>query len=942
MNRWQQIEKICQSALELDESQRTTFLKEACGGDEELHREVESLMKFGSRGEGFIEQRAFDVVAKMIAQQKPESLIGQRIGSYQVLSLLGAGGMGVVYKARDSRLNRVVAIKVLPSDKVSDPQRKHRFSQEARAASALNHPNIITLHDVGNESGIDYIVMEFVAGKSLDRLIPRKGMRLGEALKLAVQMADALARAHSTGIIHRDLKPTNVMVTDDGLAKVLDFGLAKLTEQESGEGETRTLQSQTEEGMIIGTLSYMSPEQAEGRKVDARSDIFSFGSVLYEMVSGQRAFQGDSNLSTLAAIVNQEPKPIRQLVPGIPPDLEKVIHRCLRKDPERRFQYMADIKVALQDLKEESESGTAAQPQVLNQLPRRAWVWAVAVLAIVAIAVASWLIRATGGRPQAAPKVAPLTSYAGIERSPSFSPDGNQVAFSWNGEKQDNFDIYIKPIGSPTAERLTMDPAEDGSPAFSPDGRSIGFVRVAKERATFIILPAIGGPERPVAEVPATYLRNGIMPSFAWFPDAKWVITDGLVLLSTENGQTRRLTTPPTKSSSDSSPAISPDGRTVAFVRDVGLVAPHIYLLDLTEGLKPKGEPRRLTSLNARSPAWAPSGREIIFASGPFVGNSLWRVPASGAGEPAQLPFSVGGASSPAISRTGNRLAYHRDAVDSNIWRLSLSSPGMSSASSESFISSTRRDMAAQYSPDGKRIAFESDRSGLHGIWVCNADRSHCMDLFLQPGANCGTARWSPDGQRVAFDCIQEGNLDIYVIRASGGKPIPLTTGSAHDDAPSWSRDGKWVYFTSNRSGRFEVWKVPAGGGEAVPVTRNGGGTAFESPDGESIYYIKGNNFSGPVWKMPVSGGEESQVLPFVVDRAFSLVKEGIYFIPGPSGDRKSSIQFLSFATGKVKTVARMSGRPSEGLSVSPDGRSLLFSQDDQSGSDLILVENFQ
>jgi eukaryotic-like serine/threonine-protein kinase len=273
MNRWEQVEKLCQAALELEVNQRAAFLKQACAGDEELRREVESLLRFDKRGERFIEQPAVELAAKMIAQEKPESLIGQQLGSYQILSLLGAGGMGVVYKARDTRLNRSVAIKVLPVDRMSDPERKRRFIQEARAASALNHPNIITLYDIGSESGIDFIVMEYVAGKTLDQRIPRKGMRLNEALKVAIQMADALAKAHSAGIIHRDLKPTNVMVTDDGLVKVLDFGLAKLTEvSDSNEGTTRTLQSLTEEGMIIGTLSYMSPERAEGKKVDARAE----------------------------------------------------------------------------------------------------------------------------------------------------------------------------------------------------------------------------------------------------------------------------------------------------------------------------------------------------------------------------------------------------------------------------------------------------------------------------------------------------------------------------------------------------------------------------------------------------------------------------------------------------------------------------------------------
>src|SRR5262245_42152819 len=234
MSRWEQVESLCQAALELEESQREAFLKEACAGDEELRQEVVSLLRFEARGDRFIAEPALEVAAKMVVQE-PQSLIGQQLGSYQILSLLGAGGMGIVYKARDTRLNRPVAIKVLPPDRVSDPERKRRFIQEARAASALNHPNIITIHDIGSKKGIDFIVMEYVAGKTLDRLIPRKGMRQAETLKLAVQMADALTKAHSAGIIHRDLKPSNVMVTEDGVVKVLDFGLAKLTEVERTE-----------------------------------------------------------------------------------------------------------------------------------------------------------------------------------------------------------------------------------------------------------------------------------------------------------------------------------------------------------------------------------------------------------------------------------------------------------------------------------------------------------------------------------------------------------------------------------------------------------------------------------------------------------------------------------------------------------------------------------
>ena len=285
-------------------------------------------------------------------------MVGQSIAHYRILEKLGEGGMGVVYKARDTHLDRFVAIKVLPPERVADPERKRRFVQEAKAASALNHPNIITIHDIARHQGVDFMVMEYVPGKTLDQLIRRKGLPLGEALKYAAEIADALATAHGAGIVHRDVKPSNVMVTEKGRVKVLDFGLAKLTEPvAAGEEEpTRTLKPRTQEGMILGTVAYMSPEQAEGKKVDARSDIFSFGALLYEMVTGQRAFQRDTKMSTLAAIINEEPKPLHEAAAGIPSELERIITRCLRKDAAKRWQTMADLNVALEELREESES----------------------------------------------------------------------------------------------------------------------------------------------------------------------------------------------------------------------------------------------------------------------------------------------------------------------------------------------------------------------------------------------------------------------------------------------------------------------------------------------------------------------------------------------------------------------------------------------------------
>jgi len=276
---------------------------------------------------------------------------GSRLGPYEILDLLGAGGMGEVYKARDTRLNRLVAIKVLPTERMADEGHKQRFVQEAQAASALNHSNIITIHDIAADGGRDYIVMEYVAGKTLEGLIPGTGFGLAELLRIAIQAAEGLSAAHAAGIVHRDLKPSNIIVSDTGQVKILDFGLAKLTEpvHTSENDATRTVHAKTDPGTVLGTVHYMSPEQAEGKALDARSDIFSFGTVLYEMATGRRAFAGNSQAAIMAAILYKEPEPLGEVAPHLPPELERIIMRCLRKDPPKRQQHMSDVKVLLEE-----------------------------------------------------------------------------------------------------------------------------------------------------------------------------------------------------------------------------------------------------------------------------------------------------------------------------------------------------------------------------------------------------------------------------------------------------------------------------------------------------------------------------------------------------------------------------------------------------------------
>jgi eukaryotic-like serine/threonine-protein kinase len=447
------------------------------------------------------------------------SITGQTFLHYRILEKVGEGGMGAVYKAQDTHLDRIVAVKVLPADKTADPDRKQRFVLEAKAASSLNHPNIIVVHDIASDRGHDFIVMEYVDGKTLDQLIGRKGMRLNDALGLAVQVAEGLAKAHAAGIVHRDLKPTNIMVTGEGRVKILDFGLAKLTEDVEADyfGPTLTLdrpeKPRTEEGFIMGTVDYMSPEQAEGKRVDSRSDVFSFGSVLYEMLTGSKAFHRESRMSTLAAILREEPKPAAQLNESLPPEIEQALLRCLRKDPQRRWQNMSDLKVVLQDLKEDSESGKLRAPQAaVSRLWKRPFVLiGLGSLSLMA-AILLWIfIPKKAGPPEF--EITRLTFDSGLTWSPAFSPDGKMIAYASDRSGDGSQDIWVQQIAGGTPLRLTTDPADDNMPCFSPDGSKIVFCSERGGGGIYEV-GTLGGAERRIA-------GRGVHPRYS--PDGAWI-----------------------------------------------------------------------------------------------------------------------------------------------------------------------------------------------------------------------------------------------------------------------------------------------------------------------------------------------------------------------------------------------------------------------------------
>jgi eukaryotic-like serine/threonine-protein kinase len=865
--------------------------------------------------------------------------------------------MGEVYRARDPRLGREVAIKVIPEAVARDLVTLARFEREARSVAALSHPNILAIHDFAKQGDVSFAVMELLEGESLGERIARSRLSWRKAVEIGVAIADGLAAAHSKGIIHRDLKPANAFVTSDGRVKILDFGIARVVPARAdSDTSVPTDARATEPGTIVGTVGYMSPEQIRGLPADARSDIFSFGCVLYEMLAGRRAFARDTSAETLTAILREEPPPLSPSAETFG-ELERIVSHCLEKSPEERFQSARDLAF---HLRETLAASTAARPK-RRPLPRRAsriaWLSGAALLVLGTAAFFAWRARRspTSGEPL---RAVALTTFSGVERYPSLSPDGDEVAFIWNGPKADNEDVYVQRIGSGSPLRLTTDPASDVNPVWSPDDRWIAFLRgnsagpMSRSRYELVLVPPLGGPERRVAEVRIREVEWPSQAHLAWCPDASCLVVtdspgeekpDALFVVSVETGEKRQLTRPQPTVLVDTSPAVSPDGRALVFRRTVSYSIGELYGLALADGMSAAGEPERRTTaaFNADHPAWLPGGKEILVSAR----GGLWRLSLSGDDAPARLPFVGEDGLLPSVShpRPGkrSRLVYARSFIDGNIWRIDVPNPGAAAPSPPAVaISSTRSEVHPNFSPDGRRVAFTSTRSGPWEIWISDPDGGNAVKLTSMDANATGGPSWSPDGRWIVFGSDQPGQFDLYVISASGGKPRRLTSHPAFDQSAIFSRDGRWIYFTSNRTGNFQIWKMPATGGDAIQITRNGGWIVSEAPDGAHLYYIDIPMTPKPVWRVPVAGGEPVKVVDGVVGWFFQAAEKGIYYAEQPAGQTR--LMFYDFATGRSTTIAGNLGQIEFTPGVSPDGRTILYSRVDSTVDDLMLVENFR
>jgi len=882
-------------------------------------------------------------------------MLNRQLGPYTIVAPLGAGGMGEVYRARDSKLGRDVAIKILPESFAADPERRARFDREARILATLNHPNIGAIYGLEESNGVAALVLELVEGMTLADRIERGPLKLSQTITIARQIVDALDAAHEKGIVHRDLKPANVILqgttdisTTDIRAKVLDFGLARSARQRLEEDPTISINN-TAVGRIVGTPAYMSPEQARGFAIDARTDVWGFGCVLYEMLVGRPAFRGATTSDTIVKILEHDPD-WSVLPSSTPAAIRRLLTRCLEKDPKRRLHAIADAKFEL----DEVLAGNKANVETVS--PARtpaAWLIA-AIVVVLALSAGAWALWSTRNSNLPPPRVMPLTSYPGIEASPTFSPDGKQVAFSWDGEKGNNEDIYVVIVGADNPLPITKDPARDISPAWKPDGSQIAFARMESGRVSIYLVSPLGGSERKLADFSALpYSGAGpietVDPRLSWSPDGRWLTVtqvtsgteSGVFLLGQDGAKIALLKAKPDDKLRVA--VFSPQGTELALVND-GFV-------DVAEFTSNPptlaAAPRRLTSYlgYVSGLAWTADGKSLLFGRSRYPAPDppyLWRLPASGGGSPERIDIA-GVASNPAVSAAESRLAFVRRGLNVDLFKLE------EGKEPEEFLASTFNEQDASFSHDGSKIAFASDRAGEgHEILIAQADGSNRRSLTNGKYRPEGSPRWSPNDDRLAFDGQGDDGLrHVYLIDPAGG-PVQMIPGKpgSRDQVPSWSRDGKWIYFGSTRSGRPEVWRAPAAGGTAEPVTTTGGEYAFESWDGLRLYYLRPINGVQTVFSKPIAGGAERSLGIQLNFWNYVPGEKGLYYMPLRQGLRAPftyEVRLLETATGHDRLIHSLrlaSGSP--GLTVTQDGKTIVMAGVAVMTQDLIRIENFR
>ncbi|MGI8783714.1 MAG: protein kinase domain-containing protein [Acidobacteriota bacterium] len=857
---------------------------------------------------------------------------GSSLGAYENLQLIGAGGMGEVYRAHDTRLGRDVAIKVLPDAFIHDPERLARFEREARLLASLNHPKIGSIYGLEESGSMRFLVLELIPGETLaERIaatsVPRASARgqssqpshtlgIEDSLEICRQIAEALQAAHEKGIIHRDLKPANIKVTPEGKVKVLDFGLAKaFTTEESSPNLTMspTLTGASQQsGVILGTAAYMSPEQARGKPLDKRTDIWSFGCVLYECLTGQRPFAGDTVSDSIAAILGRDPD--WNALPGDTPSrIKDLLRRCLRKDRDRRLHDIADARIEIEEALEhpsEVSSVSASIPGALDlRRPRTIHPWVTLALAAVAtgaVAVAIWSFYhpaqsgvtelATAGR------TSQVTTSSSLDIFPTLSPDGSSIAYS--SDRSGNFEIYVKQMTAGGREiQLTSDGEQNFQPAWSADGQRIAYHK--KNRGGIWLMPALGGIPRQLTDF-------GSSP--AWSRDGAWIVfqSDPLIDLgvtsfpamppstiwtvSLQGGQPRQITKAGIPQGGHGSPCWSPDGKRIIFVTSDISLSEVWSVTAAGQDVK-----RILQGQRFLNPVFSPDGQYIYYSASSRDRSGLWRAPIDPAsGDPRGQPVEIKDTGPTifknlAVSGDGKRLACSAVSMNNNLWSVPVSPrSGEATGAPRPLTRDTSfRKSWPMFSPDGRRIVFNGLRLGAStDLWRMDADGKNPVQLMTDlsgPGLNL--AGWLPGGNQVVFWSNRAGIRKLLSTDVDTGREAQVldVTGVALMDVARLSPDGTHVVFNSKQSGTINVWTLPLSGGQPKQLTfdKELAGFACWSPDGKLLALEVKRAGDTHIAIMPSNGGPVTQL---TFDRGQSWT-----YSWSPDGDK---IAFAGFRNG--------------------------------------------
>jgi Tol biopolymer transport system component len=749
--------------------------------------------------------------------------VGNSLGPYRIAALLGSGGMGEVYRARDTRLERDVAVKVLHADHALDPDQQRRFALEARAASGLNHPNIVTVHDVGMEKGIPYIVSELVDGVALNALIAKGPLPLKKVLDIAVQVAAGLSAAHQAGIVHRDLKPANIMLTRDGFAKILDFGLAKNIAKT--DSPVSLPQGPTQPGFIVGTATYMSPEQVRGDDLDHRTDQFSLGLAIYEMIAGKPAFARSSAMSTMAAIVEEQAKPVSEFNPAVPAPVRWCLDRCMAKDREDRYASTGDLQRELQTIRAHlDEFSSSAQQPAHAAAPiggaRRWWpkLLALAGLATGCLACEVFMVPKTMVDLRQY-RIQPLISTGAHEGDPVWSADGKSLAYT--GEVHGIRQVFARELSSPMSAQVTNSPVDCRAPFWSPDDTRIFYLSSAGGvPGVWMVGSAGGSPELVQSNASAAALSpDGKTLAFLRSdPTANQPLALYFTLYNNAargGGEPRAYNAPPFASGKYQSGYLgfSPDGRTLGAWLERWDGASDFWAFPY-----PEGAPRLAFSmmLGAYPFSWMPDSRRVVFGAAlpGTVGADLFMADIRSQGI-RQISVTTRDANQPAVSPDGKTIAFQEAEDDYNIVSVPLDGSPV-----QSLISTRRNEFDPMWAPpNGEQLVFVTDRTGVPQIWLKSMREGWERPLVTEKDfgqswiAEFREPNFSPDGRRIAYTVAAGNGHSIYVSAVAGGKPLRVSPSFTDERSPTWSGDGAWIAFLQNVNGQWTLVKARSGGG---------------------------------------------------------------------------------------------------------------------------------